>query len=139
MRKRRKALVVRPIWVAAGVAIGATIALPWAQGLTPDWIEATGTWFGAVATVLALLWAVQTFRADQAHGEEERRRVDADRAAALDAEARRIRTDADRVAPRSLDATRAASSEPSSPSTTPENSAKPCATPRGGPAATPTR
>lgn len=98
MRKRRKAaLVVHLIWAVAGIAIGATIALLWVKGLTPEWIEATGTWFGAVATVLALLWAVQTFRADQAHREEERRRVETDRAAALDAEERHIRTDADRV------------------------------------------
>lgn len=98
MRKRRKAaLVVHLIWAVAGIAIGATIALLWVRGLTPEWIAATGTWFGAVATVLALLWAVQTFRADQAHREEERRRVETDRAAAFDAEERHIRTDADRV------------------------------------------
>jgi hypothetical protein len=36
---------------------------------TPDWIEATGTWFGAVATVLTLLWAVRSFRSDQAERE----------------------------------------------------------------------
>jgi hypothetical protein len=67
MRKRRKAaLVVHLIWAVAGIAIGETIALLWVGGLTPEWIAATGTWFGAVATVLALLWAVQTFRADQA-------------------------------------------------------------------------
>ncbi|MBF4513286.1 hypothetical protein ITJ66_12420 [Plantibacter sp. VKM Ac-2885] len=102
MRKRRKAaLVVHLIWAVAvavaGIAIGETIALLWVGGLTPEWIEATGTWFGAVAIVLALLWAVQTFRADQAHREEERRRVETDREAALEAEERHIRTDADRV------------------------------------------
>ncbi|MGO4594851.1 hypothetical protein AB4Z18_13635 [Leifsonia sp. 2TAF2] len=97
MRNRRKALLVHLMWAFAGIAVGAAIALVWVRGLTPDWVEATGTWFGAVATVLALLWAVQTFRADQAHREAERQRVDADRAAALDSEERRIRADANRV------------------------------------------
>lgn len=97
MRNRRKALLVHLIWTVAGVAVGATIALLWVKGIKAEWIEATGTWFGAVATVLALLWAVQTFRADQAHREAKRQRVDADRAGALDAEERRIRADADGV------------------------------------------
>ncbi|MCM0616555.1 hypothetical protein MOD31_11015 [Paenarthrobacter sp. TYUT067] len=39
---------------------------------TPDWIEATGTWFGAIATVLTLLWAVRSFRSDQAERERSR-------------------------------------------------------------------
>ena len=41
--------------------------------LDPDWIQATGTWFGAVATVLTLLWAVRSFRSDQAEQEKNRR------------------------------------------------------------------
>ena len=68
------------IWAIGGIAVGATGALLWVKGLTSDWVEATGTWFGAIATVLALLWAVQTFRADQDRRDNERKVAETSRA-----------------------------------------------------------
>ncbi|GAA1118359.1 hypothetical protein GCM10009582_14510 [Arthrobacter flavus] len=56
----------------AGAIIGACAALLFVKNWTPDWIEATGTWFGGVGTILTLLWAVRAFRADQAAREEAR-------------------------------------------------------------------
>lgn len=66
-------------WVIVGVLLGATVAVLWVKGLDPDWVEATGTWVGGLATVLTLLWAVRVFRDDQAHreGEQQRRHSEA--------------------------------------------------------------
>lgn len=61
--------IVPFIWSLVGLASGACLALLVIKDLSPDWIEATGTWFGAVATVLTLLWAVRSFRSDQAERE----------------------------------------------------------------------
>ena len=74
MQSRRRSIIVHAIWAIAGGASGITVALLLVKGFEPEWIEATGTWFGAIATVLALLWAVQTFRSDQAEREAQRRR-----------------------------------------------------------------
>lgn len=60
------------MWGVAGLTLGACLALLIVKDWTPDWIEATGTWFGAVATVLTLLWAVRSFRSDQAERERTR-------------------------------------------------------------------
>lgn len=62
-------LIVPFIWSLVGLASGACLTLLVIKDLSPDWIEATGTWFGAVATVLTLLWAVRSFRSDQAERE----------------------------------------------------------------------
>jgi hypothetical protein len=70
--RRVKPVIVHIIWAVAGSAVGATAALLWVKKFKVEWVEAMGTWFGAIATVLALLWAVQTFRSDQAHREQER-------------------------------------------------------------------
>ena len=78
MHNRGRAAIVHIIWAVAGVAVGATVALLWIGKLKSEWVAATGTWFGATATVLTLLWAVQTFRADQAHREQQR--IDRDQA-----------------------------------------------------------
>lgn len=69
----RKALMPS-IWLIVGAVIGALTMLFWIHGLEPNWVEAAGTWFGGVATVLTLLWAVRVFRSDQRHREEERQR-----------------------------------------------------------------
>lgn len=66
------------------------MALLTLKGLEPDWIEATGTWFGAVATVLALLWAVQTFRADQADRDRAREEEATERIQLVEAQARDV-------------------------------------------------
>lgn len=66
--------VVHVMWLIAGLVLGATAALLWVKELHPDWVQATGTWVGGVATVLTLLWAVRVFRTDQAHREAERQR-----------------------------------------------------------------
>ena len=98
MEPQKRNVVVYLIWAVGGVAVGATAALLWVKGLKPDWVEATGTWFGAIATVLALLWAVQTFRADQAHRDAERTAAASEREDAQAKEQAGIRADAARVA-----------------------------------------
>ncbi len=62
------------MWLIAGLVLGATIGLLWVRELDPEWVQATGTWVGGVATVLTLLWAVRVFRKDQEHRESERQR-----------------------------------------------------------------
>ena len=74
--------VVRVMWAIAGAALGAAGAIVVTKWSSSDWVGAAGTWFGGVATVLALLWAVQTFRADQQHRESEFERREAERLAA---------------------------------------------------------
>lgn len=91
-------IVVHFIWAVGGIAVGATVSLLWVKGLKSEWVEATGTWFGAIATVLALLWAVQTFRADQAHREAQRLLEEGSQAEARAREQADIRADAARVA-----------------------------------------
>lgn len=81
MRTRRDYWILGAMWGLGGVVVGASSAALWIQGIEPDWVEATGTWIGGVATVLALLWAVQTFRADQAARENEIAAREADRVA----------------------------------------------------------
>lgn len=67
MKRRNLPSLVSMIWLTAGLILGAVFALLVVKSLDVAWVEATGTWFGAVATVLALFWAVQVFRLDQAH------------------------------------------------------------------------
>ena len=62
-----------------GLVLGASIALLVLHGASSEWVEAAGTWVGAVGTVFALLWAVRTFRADQADREHSRTMALADR------------------------------------------------------------
>lgn len=71
--------IVRLMWAIGGAAVGAAGAIVVTRWSSSDWIEAAGTWFGGVATVLALLWAVQTFRADQQHRESEREQREAEK------------------------------------------------------------
>ncbi|KNH16303.1 hypothetical protein ACU18_14200 [Arthrobacter sp. ZBG10] len=65
-------MIVHLMWGIAGLTLGACLALLVVNNWTPNWIEATGTWFGAVATVLTLLWAVRSFRSDQVEREKAR-------------------------------------------------------------------
>ena len=78
----RKTPLVHAIWGLGGAAVGAAIALLVIKGWTPDWIEASGTWFGAIGTILTLLWAVQSFRSDRIEKERTRQATEA----AVDAE-----------------------------------------------------
>lgn len=66
-----KSTAERAAWFVAGFGVGSLGMLLLAKDFTADWVGAAGTWFGSIATVLALLWAVQSFRTDQ-------RRRDAD-------------------------------------------------------------
>ena len=68
-----KSTAERAAWFVAGFGVGSLGILLLAKDFTADWVGAAGTWFGSIATVLALLWAVQSFRTDQ-------RRRDADAA-----------------------------------------------------------
>lgn len=72
MPSRKSQLLVHTIWGLGGLTLGASLALLLIKNWTPDWVGATGTWFGAVATVLTLLWAVRSFRSDQAEREHTR-------------------------------------------------------------------
>ena len=67
----RGSVVVNVICALGGVAIGGAAVGLWVQHQESEWVEAYGTWFGAVATVVAVLWAVQTFRSDQLHRERQ--------------------------------------------------------------------
>ncbi|AIY03024.1 hypothetical protein ART_3425 [Arthrobacter sp. PAMC 25486] len=73
MASQQKPRIVYIIWGLGGFTLGACIALLVLKKLDPDWVVATGTWFGGVATVLTLLWAVRAFRSDQAERERTRR------------------------------------------------------------------
>ncbi|MFE4195615.1 hypothetical protein ACFRJ9_07115 [Paenarthrobacter sp. NPDC056912] len=88
-------ILVPLIWGIAGLTLGACLALLIVNSWTPDWIEATGTWFGAVATVLTLLWAVRSFRSDQAEREKgrqaEREKDNAEQIAREEAEMKQAR------------------------------------------------
>lgn len=79
MRSRSRTLLTHLMWSIGGATVGSTAALLGAKHWTPDWVGATGTWFGAIATVLTLLWAVQTFRADQLARELALKEQDAER------------------------------------------------------------
>lgn len=72
MQSRQRAVLVNAIWAIGGLSLGACTATVIDGRWTPEWVSATGTWFGAIATVLALLWAVVSFRTDQASREEAR-------------------------------------------------------------------
>ncbi|TCL77860.1 MULTISPECIES: hypothetical protein [unclassified Rathayibacter] len=72
MTSRRNALITNLTFGVGGLALGACLATVIDGRWTADWVGATGTWFGSIATVLALLWAVQSFRADQADREQTR-------------------------------------------------------------------
>jgi hypothetical protein len=102
--RRAKPVIIHIIWAVAGIAVGATVALLWVKKFESDWVGATGTWFGAIATVLTLLWAVQTFRADQAHRERERAAKEAERVQAI-LDAQRADEKAKRAAEAALVAT----------------------------------
>ncbi|MBV1781295.1 hypothetical protein KRR55_19475 [Paeniglutamicibacter sp. ABSL32-1] len=69
MSSQKHSFLVQAMWGLGGLTLGASLALLVLKNWTPDWVGATGTWFGAVATVLTLLWAVRSFRSDQAERE----------------------------------------------------------------------
>ncbi|MDO4070360.1 hypothetical protein QKG08_15000 [Clavibacter michiganensis] len=54
------------IAVGASGGLGACIGTVADGRWTSDWVAATGTWAGSIGTVAALLWAVASFRSDQA-------------------------------------------------------------------------
>ena len=97
MRRIRSGLLVHAMWGVGGLTVGATAALLLARGFKPDWLEATGTWVGGIATVLALLWAVQTFRADQDARQVEKLQAEQDRAAEFQAVNDAVLAEASRV------------------------------------------
>jgi hypothetical protein len=66
---KRKPSPGNVVFTILGLTIGACVATVVDGRWTADWVAATGTWFGAIATVLALLWAVASFRSDQADRE----------------------------------------------------------------------
>lgn len=73
MASQRTSRLVNFIWALGGLTLGACLALLVLKNLDPNWVVATGTWFGAVVTVLTLLWAVRAFRSDQAEREVTRK------------------------------------------------------------------
>lgn len=67
MRNRRGSTLMYLICFLMGVAVGGAAVGFWVQHRESEWVEAYGTWFAGISTAAALLWAVNTFRADQAH------------------------------------------------------------------------
>lgn len=57
-----------------GAAVGWVIATFVTRGFSADWVGATGTWFGSIATVLTLLWAVNVFLGDAAQRQRAEKR-----------------------------------------------------------------
>lgn len=88
--------IVRVMWAIGGAVFGAAGAILVTRWSSSDWVGAAGTWFGGVATVLALLWAVQTFRADQQHREYELERREAERHAATQERVATMRAEKER-------------------------------------------
>lgn len=97
MPSRQNRVLVHAIWGLGGLTLGASFALLLVKNWTPDWIEATGTWFGAIATVLTLLWAVSSFRSDQAERERSRKEEHQKEVAEAAERDRQRVTEADRV------------------------------------------
>lgn len=68
MTSRRGSWLLPTALVLSGATIGgmavflATVAT---RNWTAEWVETAGTWFGAVGTILTLVWAVLVFRAEQ--------------------------------------------------------------------------
>ena len=79
MQCRRRSVLIPVMAGIGGLVLGASIALLVLHRAASEWVEAAGTWVGAVGTVFALLWAVRTFRADQADREHSRKLASAER------------------------------------------------------------
>lgn len=68
MTSRRGSWLLPIALVLSGATVGgmavflATVAT---RNWTAEWVETAGTWFGAVGTILTLVWAVLVFRAEQ--------------------------------------------------------------------------
>jgi len=54
--------VSRLVWIL--IAFGGGIAAGWlaTRKFTADWVEAIGTWVGALATIATIIWAVHAFQ-----------------------------------------------------------------------------
>lgn len=74
-RLRHNSKLAYAMWGIGGVSVGACVATVVDGRWSPEWVGATGTWFGGIATVLALLWAVRSFRSDQADRADARAEV----------------------------------------------------------------
>lgn len=85
------------MWALGGGAVGVSATTLLIRGSDPNWVEAAGTWVGGISTVLALLWAVQTFRADQASRDAEIQRREQEHVAATEAREVMIRSVAKKV------------------------------------------
>lgn len=97
MRTPRSSILTNIIWGVGGLALGGCVTALLVRGWESDWVEATGTWFGAVATVLTLLWAVRSFRADQNAREDAR-----DAASKKEAEQQRARAERELIEARNV-------------------------------------
>jgi hypothetical protein len=54
-------------WLFIAFAGGVSVGVMAAGRFTADWVEATGTWAAAIATVGAIYWAVVSFRRETQH------------------------------------------------------------------------
>lgn len=75
MRSGARGVVLVLFSGLVGVAVGGVAVGLWVQHQESEWVEAYGTWFGGVATAAAVVWAVLTFRSDQAHRERQARQA----------------------------------------------------------------
>lgn len=92
-------VAARVIFFLGGFAVGGVGMMLLAKPWTADWVGAAGTWFGSIATVLTLLWAVRTFRADQAQRDHDARRRAVEQEQAAERAAHELITEAALVRP----------------------------------------
>jgi hypothetical protein len=64
--------LVNATWAVIGLSVGACVATVVDGRWTPEWVGATGTWFGGVATASAVGLSLAAFRADQTNRERTR-------------------------------------------------------------------
>jgi hypothetical protein len=68
----KRTALINAIWAAIGLSVGACVATVVDGRWTPEWVGATGTWFGGVATATAVALSLAAFRAEQTNRERTR-------------------------------------------------------------------
>lgn len=66
-------------WLVIAFAAGISLGVMVARGFSADWVEAVGTWVGALATIATIVWAVHSFQQETRHRLEDRGRETEDK------------------------------------------------------------
>jgi hypothetical protein len=69
---------VKFVWILIAFALGAVVGWAATGQFTADWVGATGTWVGAIATIATIIWAVRSFQLETRDREVNRERDQAD-------------------------------------------------------------